>query len=106
MVVGWVVALGLIVFAQFATRNMKQVPGGAQNFLEWLVAGLYGLLEGIMGRHLVARTFWFFATVFIFILSLNWPAWFRGGTIGGDTAPPPASRSTSRSCAGPMPTST
>jgi F-type H+-transporting ATPase subunit a len=83
MVVGWVVALGLIVFAQFATRNMKQVPGGAQNFLEWLVAGLYALLEGIMGRHLVDRTFWFFATVFIFILSLNWAGLVPGvGTIG------------------------
>ena len=83
MVVGWVVALGLIVFAQLATRNMKQVPGGAQNFLEWLVAGLYALLEGIMGRHLVDRTFWFFATVFIFILSLNWAGLVPGvGTIG------------------------
>ena len=83
MVVSWVVALGLIVFAQFATRNMKQVPGGAQNFLEWLVSGLYGLLEGIMGRHLVDRTFWFFATVFIFILSLNWAGLVPGvGTIG------------------------
>jgi len=83
MVVSWVVALGLIVFAQFATRNMKHVPGGAQNFLEWLVAGLYALLEGIMGRHLVDRTFWFFATVFIFILSLNWAGLVPGvGTIG------------------------
>ena len=83
LVVGWVVALGLIAFAQFATRNMQKVPGGAQNFLEWLVAGLYGLLEGIMGRHLVARTFWFFATVFIFILSLNWAGLVPGvGTIG------------------------
>jgi len=83
MVVSWVVALGLIVFAQLATRNMKQVPGGAQNFLEWLVAGLYALLEGIMGRHLVDRTFWFFATVFIFILSLNWAGLVPGvGTIG------------------------
>ncbi len=83
MVVSWVVALGLIVFAQFATRDMKHVPGGAQNFLEWLVAGLYALLEGIMGRHLVDRTFWFFATVFIFILSLNWAGLVPGvGTIG------------------------
>jgi F-type H+-transporting ATPase subunit a len=83
MVVGWVVALGLIAFAQFATRNMQKVPGGAQNFLEWLVAGLFGLLEGIMGRHLVNRTFWFFATVFIFILAANWAGLVPGvGTIG------------------------
>jgi F-type H+-transporting ATPase subunit a len=83
MLVSWVVALGLIVFAQFATRNMKQVPDGAQNFLEWLVAGVYGLLEGIIGPHLVKRTFWFFATIFIFILASNWFGLIPGvGTIG------------------------
>ncbi len=83
MAVSWAVALGLIVFAQIATRNMKQVPEGAQNFLEWLVAGLYGLLEGIIGPHLVKRTFWFFATIFIFILAANWFALIPGvGTIG------------------------
>jgi F-type H+-transporting ATPase subunit a len=83
MAVSWVVALGLIVFARFATRNMKQVPDGAQNVLEWLVSGLYGLLEGIIGRHLVERTFWFFATIFIFILAANWIGLVPGvGTIG------------------------
>ena len=40
MVVSWIVALGLITFAQFATRNMQPVPTGAQNFMEWLVGGL------------------------------------------------------------------
>ena len=45
MVVSWIVAVGLIIFAQVATRDMKQVPGGAQNFLEWLVEGLYNFLE-------------------------------------------------------------
>jgi F-type H+-transporting ATPase subunit a len=83
MVVSWVVALGLIIFAQVATRKMKLVPDGAQNLLEWLVGGLYGLLEGIIGRHLVQRTFWFFATVFIFILATNWVGLVPGvGTIG------------------------
>ncbi len=83
MVVSWLVALGLIVFAQLATRNMKQVPDGAQNFLEWLVAGLYALLEGIIGPHLVKRTFWFFATLFIFILASNWFGLVPGvGTVG------------------------
>jgi F-type H+-transporting ATPase subunit a len=83
MVVSWGVALGLVVFSQYATRKMQKVPGGAQNFLEWLVAGLHGLLEGIMGRQLANRTFWFYATVFIFILSLNWAGLVPGmGTIG------------------------
>src|SRR5690348_10796947 len=83
MVVTWMVAVALIVFARVATRDMKRVPSGAQNFLEWLVEGLYTFLEGIIGAHLVKRTFWFFATIFIFILSANWFGLIPGvGTIG------------------------
>jgi F-type H+-transporting ATPase subunit a len=83
MIVTWVVALALIVFAQSATRKMHEVPDGPQNFLEWLVEGLYRFLEGIIGRHLVERTFWFFGTVFIFILALNWVGLVPGvGSIG------------------------
>jgi F-type H+-transporting ATPase subunit a len=83
MVVSWIVAVGLIIFARVATRDMKHVPGGAQNLLEWLVGGLYDFLESIIGPHLVKRTFWFFATVFIFILSANWVGLIPGvGTIG------------------------
>ncbi len=83
MVVSWIVAVGLIVFAQIATRQMKRVPTGAQNFWEWLVESLYGFLEGIIGGHLVKRTFWFFATIFIFIISCNWVGLIPGvGTIG------------------------
>jgi F-type H+-transporting ATPase subunit a len=83
MVVTWVAALGVIVFARVATRDMTQVPSGAQNFVEWLVEGLYRFLEGIIGRHLVERTFWFFASVFIFILTANWVGLVPGvGSIG------------------------
>jgi len=83
MLVTWIVTVGLIVFAQLATRKMSQVPGGAQNLLEWLVESIYRLLESVIGAHLVERTFWFFATVFIFILAANWISLIPGvGTIG------------------------
>jgi len=83
MVVTWIVALGLIIFAQIATRNMKEIPEGAQNFWEWLVESLHNFLEGIIGHHLVNRTFWYFATVFIFILFSNWLGLLPGfGTMG------------------------
>lgn len=83
MVVSWIVALTLIAFVQYATRNMKPVPEGAQNVLEWLVEGLYRFIESIMGARLTGRTFWFFATIFIFILSANWMALIPGvGSIG------------------------
>jgi F-type H+-transporting ATPase subunit a len=83
MVVTWIVAIGLIVFAQIATRNIQQIPSGAQNFCEWLVESLYNFLEGIIGPDLVKRTFWFFASIFIFILFSNWAGLIPGfGTIG------------------------
>ncbi len=83
MVVTWVVAAGLILFAQAATRRMKRVPDGLQNFWEWMVEDLYGFLEGIIGGHLVKRTFWFFATIFIFILAANWLSLVPGvGSVG------------------------
>ena len=89
MVVTWIVAAALIIFARVATRRMKQVPDGAQNLLEWLVEGLYNFLEGIIGSNLVKRTFWFFATTFIFILSANWLGLLPGaGSIGWGHATP------------------
>ena len=83
MVVTWGVALVLIVFAQIATRKMEAVPSGVQNFIEWLVESLYTFLEGVIGHELVRKTFWFFATIFIFILFSNWLGLIPGfGTIG------------------------
>jgi F-type H+-transporting ATPase subunit a len=83
MVVTWITALGLIVFAKIATRHMKLVPEGAQNVWEWMVEGLYSFLAGVIGQHLVGRTFWFFASIFIFILAANWVGLIPGfGTIG------------------------
>jgi len=83
MVVSWLVALTLILFVQLATRNMKSVPSGAQNLLEWLVEALYKFIEDIIGPTLTKQTFWFFATIFIFILSANWIGLIPGvGTIG------------------------
>jgi F-type H+-transporting ATPase subunit a len=83
MLMTWIVAILIIGFAQFATRKIQAVPSGAQNFWEFLVEGLYGFLEGIVGSQLVKKTFWFFATIFIFILFTNWAGLFPGvGTVG------------------------
>jgi F-type H+-transporting ATPase subunit a len=83
MVVTWIVAAGLILFARIATRKMQAVPSGAQNFWEWMVESLYEFLEEIVGRGLIRKTFWFFATLFIFILFTNWFGLIPGvGTIG------------------------
>jgi F-type H+-transporting ATPase subunit a len=83
MVLMWVVAFVLVGFARVATRQMESVPSGAQNFLEWIVETLRNFLEGVVGRALAAKTFWFFATAFIFILTTNWFGLIPGvGTVG------------------------
>lgn len=67
------VAVGLIVlFCRAATRDMKLVPTGFQNFAEWVVEWLYNLLESLLGAHMVKRTFWFLGSLFFFILVSNY----------------------------------
>lgn len=89
MIATWICAIGIIGFAQYATRQIKEVPEGAQNFWEWLVESLHNFLESIIGHELIKKTFWFFATVFIFILFTNWAGLIPGvGTIGWGTPTP------------------
>ena len=71
-----------------ATRTMLIVPSPLQNAFELVVEGLYDMLEEIVGKHMIARTFSFLATLFIFILASNWFGLLPGvGSIGwGDHA--------------------
>lgn len=82
MVITWSVAILLIIVAQLATRKVQLVPSGLQNFIEWLVEGLYDFFGEILGPKLVKKTFWFFCTIFLFILVTNWFGLIPGvGTI-------------------------
>ena len=72
IVMVWI-AVGLIVlFCRAATKKMSLVPVGFQNFAEWAVESLYLFLENLMGPHLTKRTFWFFGSIFFFILVSNY----------------------------------
>jgi F-type H+-transporting ATPase subunit a len=83
MLVTWIVALGIIIFAKIATSNLKDIPEGAQNFWEFLVESLHDFLTEIIGSDLIKKSFWFFATIFIFICFTNWFGLIPGvGTIG------------------------
>jgi F-type H+-transporting ATPase subunit a len=47
---------------------------------------LYDFLSGLMGEHLTKRTFWFFGTIFFFILVNNYMGLIPGvGTVGWNT---------------------
>jgi F-type H+-transporting ATPase subunit a len=83
MIMVWL-SVGLItLFCRIATKKMAMVPSGLQNFAEWVVESLYDFLTGILGEHMIKKTFWFFASIFFFILVTNWIALIPGvGTVG------------------------
>jgi F-type H+-transporting ATPase subunit a len=83
MVMVWLAVGVIVLFARIATKKMSLVPQGVQNFAEWAVEALYEFLSSLMGKHLATRTFWFFGTVFFFILVNNYMGLVPGvGTVG------------------------
>ena len=85
------VAIFVIWICRRATATMSLIPDRKQNAFEAIVQVLYDMLEGIVGKHMIARTFAFLATLFVFILVSNWFALLPGvGSIGwSDHAPGP-----------------
>ncbi len=87
MIVTVIVTLLIVLVAQLATRNVTAVPQGVQNFCEWLVESMHGFVCTLLGESMGKRTFWFFGTLFFFILFTNWFGLIPGvGTItyGGE----------------------
>jgi F-type H+-transporting ATPase subunit a len=67
----WLTMLLLIVGSIAVTRNLKMVPSGLQNLVEWGLGVLLGLAESVAGER--GRKFFpLVATIFIFLLISNW----------------------------------
>ena len=58
----------ITILLRLASRRMQRIPSGLQNFVEWVFELLYNFVEGLTGRKLAKKYFWYFATVFLFIL--------------------------------------
>lgn len=84
-----VVSVFVIWICRKATAQLTLVPGPRQNAFETIVEALYDTLEGIVGKHMIGRTFSLLATLFVFILVSNWFALLPGvGSIGwGENKP-------------------
>lgn len=73
MLITWVVIILLVMFALLATKNMQLLPGKLQNFFEFIVDALLGMIENVTGNRDKAKKFLpLVATLFIFIISANW----------------------------------
>lgn len=79
----WVVVLVILVGVRLSTRNMKEIPSGAQNLTEALVAGLRDMCEGLLEPKVARWVFPLAATYFIFIAVSNLMGLLPGvGSIG------------------------
>lgn len=84
LLMSWVVMAILILTTALVYRNLKLVPGPVQNFFEWMVEYILGMMEQIFGsKALAERYFPLVATIFIFIMSVNLLEFFPlVGTVG------------------------
>lgn len=82
LIATWIVMLFLILFSLRITRKMTLIPTRLQLIGEFLVGSLYQLFESITGDK-VRKFFPLVATLFIFIMFLNWFGLIPGfGTLG------------------------
>jgi len=73
----------IVAFVQIAMRSPRLIPGGMQNFVEWLVELLSDFIECLAGRETMQRGFWYFGGLFAFLFLENFLALIPGvGTIG------------------------
>lgn len=82
MIVTWLLMAGLVAFSRRASKEIKMIPQGLQNFVEAILEALLNFMESVVGEK--AREFLpLLATFFIFILLGNWSGLLPGiNTIG------------------------
>lgn len=74
----------LILIAVAGTKNLRIVPRGLQNFLEFIIESLANFIDSITGHKEETKKFLpLVATLFIFILTANWMGLLPGfGPLG------------------------
>ena len=88
----WLIIGFLLILSVLATKGLKAVPGGLQNFMEVIVGGIENMVVETMGEH--GRPFFpLIATLALFILVSN-----LMGLIPG-FYPPTANINTTAACA-------
>lgn len=84
LIISWVAMAILIIIAFFATKKMKMVPNGIQNFMEMVIEWLYNLIESVTGNEKQTKKFLpIVATIFLLVLFCNWLGLIPGvGSLG------------------------
>lgn len=66
----WIIMAILMTFAYVATRKLEKTPKGLQNFTEFLVDSIYGLVKSTMGENKMGFAP-YIGTLFMFYLFCN-----------------------------------
>ena len=83
MVTSWLLSAIIIIAIRLLVKKPQLIPTRGQYVVETLVEGIQGLIEPIVGKHLVKPTFPLLVGFFTFILLHNWSGLLPGvGTVG------------------------
>ncbi|MEL7567311.1 MAG: F0F1 ATP synthase subunit A [Dehalobacterium sp.] len=84
----WGIMAVILIISYFATRNLKKVPTGAQNVMEFIIQTLLDFFAGIMGMKHAKQFLPILATFFMFILFSNYSGLLpMSGHLPGLAAP-------------------
>ena len=74
----------LVTISYFATKNLKEVPKGIQNVIEYAIESLYNMIQDVTrDKKKTYKFFPFVATIFLFVMTSNWMGLLPGfSTIG------------------------
>lgn len=68
----WFVIVLLLVASFLATKNIQRIPGGMQNFMEYVLEFIQGLAKNQLGEKEYRPWVPFIGTLFLFIFVSNW----------------------------------
>ena len=73
----------LLIISIISTKNMKIIPSGIQNFIEFVIEAMYNTCKKIAGEEKGKIFFPLVMTIFLFIVVSNWIGVLPGtGTLG------------------------
>lgn len=79
----WLIMLLLVVVGKLAVGTVKMIPSGGQNLFEVILGGFEDFMLDVMGPH--GKPFFpMIATLFVYILAMNWIGLIPG--MGSPTA--------------------
>lgn len=72
MITSSVLTIIITIVSIIVSRNLKEMPDGAQNMIEMGLEKLHNFFNNLMGEHLCKRYFPLIGTLFIYILICNY----------------------------------